>query len=141
MSWKILVTARPFDTSSDNGKRMLKEGGCEVVMTTHPTPLTHDTLREELPGVDAVIAGSDDFSEATLSLPEAAELKLVTRWGVGYDAIDIVAATKLGIVVGFLPGFLDHAVAEGFLRLGHRDLLHVADDPATLLDELLSRPS
>jgi uncharacterized protein (TIGR00730 family) len=40
-----------------------------------------------------------------------------------------------------LTAFLDHAVAEGFLRLGHRDLLHVADDPATLLDELLSRPS
>ena len=112
MSWKILVTAWPFDTSSDNGKSMLKKAGCEMVKATRPMPLTHDSLREELPGVDAVIAGSDDFSEATLSLPEAAELKLVTRWGVGYDAIDIAAATKLGIVVGFLPGFLDHVVAD-----------------------------
>ena len=112
MSWKVLVTAWPFDTSSDNGKRMLKEAGCEVVMTTQPMPLSHDSLRGELPGVDAVIAGSDDFSEATLSLPEAAGLKLVTRWGVGYDAIDIAAATRQGIVVGFLPGFLDHVVAD-----------------------------
>jgi len=83
MSWKVLVTAWPFDTSSDNGKCMLKEAGCEAVMTTRPMPLTHDSLREELPGVDAVIAGSDDFSEATFSLPEATDLKLVTRWGVG----------------------------------------------------------
>ncbi|SVB21131.1 uncharacterized protein METZ01_LOCUS173985, partial [marine metagenome] len=50
MSWKILVTAWPFDTSSDNGKRMLKEAGCAVVMTTRSTPLSHDSLREELPG-------------------------------------------------------------------------------------------
>ncbi len=81
-------------------------------MTTQPMPLSHDSLRRELPGVDAIIAGSDDYSEATLSLPEAADLKLVTRWGVGYDAIDIAAATRQGIVVGFLPGFLDHVVAD-----------------------------
>jgi len=112
MSWKVLVTAWPFDTSSDNGKLMLKEAGCEVVMTTQSMPLSHDSLRRELPGVDAIIAGSDDYSEATLSLPEAADLKLVTRWGVGYDAIDIAAATRQGIVVGFLPGFLDHVVAD-----------------------------
>ena len=112
MSWKVLVTAWPFDTSSDNGKRMLKEAGCEVVMTTQSMPLSHDSLRRELPGVDAIIAGSDDYSEATLSLAEAKTLKLVTRWGVGYDSIDIQAATRLGIVVGLLPGFLDHVVAD-----------------------------
>ena len=140
MSWKILVTARPFDTSNDNGKRMLKEAGCEVVMTTRSTPLSHDSLREELPGVDAVIAGSDDFSEATLSLPEAADLKLVSRWGVGYDAIDIAAATKQGIVVGFLPGFLDHVVADYTWALllgaarripeGHYSVTHGSWEPA-----------
>jgi uncharacterized protein (TIGR00730 family) len=32
--------------------------------------------------------------------------------------------------------FLDHAVAEGFLRQAHRDQLVVADDPALLLDAL-----
>ncbi len=77
MSWKVLVTAWPFDASSDNGKRMLKEAGCEVVMTTPSMPLSHDSLRRELPGVDAIIAGSDDYSEATLSLAEAKLLSLL----------------------------------------------------------------
>ena len=112
MSWKILVTARPFETAGDNGKRMLETADCEIAKTTRGIPLTRDSLRAELPGVDAVIAGSDDFSEATLALPEAADLKLISRWGVGYDAIDIAAATQRGIVVGFLPGYLDHAVAD-----------------------------
>lgn len=36
-----------------------------------------------------------------------------------------------------LVSFLDHAVSEGFLRAGHRGLLHVTDDPGRLLDDLL----
>jgi phosphoglycerate dehydrogenase-like enzyme len=140
MSWKILVTARPFETAGDNGKRMLEAAGCEIVATTRDTPLTRDSLSAELTGVDAVIAGSDDFSEATLALPEAADLKLITRWGVGYDAIDIAAATRRGIVVGFLPGYLDHAVADYTWALllgaarripeGHHSVTHGGWEPA-----------
>jgi uncharacterized protein (TIGR00730 family) len=33
--------------------------------------------------------------------------------------------------------FLDHAVAEGFVRGAHRDLLLVDSDPAALLDRFL----
>ena len=33
-----------------------------------------------------------------------------------------------------LVGFLDHAVAEGFVRREHADLLLVDDDPGRLLD-------
>src|SRR5919109_481398 len=35
-----------------------------------------------------------------------------------------------------LAAFLDHAVAEGFLRPQHRAVLSVADEPAELLDRL-----
>ena len=42
-------------------------------------------------------------------------------------------------VAGYFDGllaFVDHAVAEGFVRPAHRDLLLVADTPAALLDAL-----
>jgi phosphoglycerate dehydrogenase-like enzyme len=42
----------------------------------------------------------------------AARLKIISRWGVGYDSIDLAAATKTGIVVTYTPGLLDDAVAD-----------------------------
>jgi phosphoglycerate dehydrogenase-like enzyme len=71
-----------------------------------------DDLKTELPGVDAVIAASDDFCAELLGAEEAKDLKIIQRWGVGYDAIDVEAATSAGIVVGYLPGFLDDVVAD-----------------------------
>ena len=92
--------------------RMLEERGCEIVATGRPCPLSVENLKMELPGVDAVVAGSDDFCAELLEAEEARDLKIIQRWGVGYDAIDVPAATRAGIVVGFLPGFLDDVVAD-----------------------------
>ena len=113
MSWKVLVTARAFEGATESeGWRMLEAAGCELVTTPLDLPLDHGELRELLAGLDALVAGSDDFSEATLRLPEASDLKFISRWGVGYDSIDVRVATEFGIVVGYLPGYLDQAVAD-----------------------------
>jgi phosphoglycerate dehydrogenase-like enzyme len=45
-------------------------------------------------------------------LTAAKSLKLISRWGVGYDAINIPAATQNGVVVAYCPGFLNEAVAD-----------------------------
>ena len=112
MKWKILNLAKAFTLSGDNGVRILEEGGCEILATGQPCPLSVEDLKAELPGVDAVVAGSDDFCAALLEAPEARDLKIIQRWGVGYDAIDMEVATRAGIVVGFLPGFLNDVVAD-----------------------------
>jgi phosphoglycerate dehydrogenase-like enzyme len=46
----------------------------------------------------------DKFSDAVLSAPEARQLKLISRWGVGYDAIDMPAATRTGSSSRIAPG-------------------------------------
>ena len=112
MKWKILNLAKPFTFSGDSGVRMLEEGECELVTTEKPGPLSGEDLKSELAGVDAVVAGGDEFCAELLEAPEAGDLKIIARWGVGYDAIDVPAATRAGIVVGFLPGFLDDVVAD-----------------------------
>jgi uncharacterized protein (TIGR00730 family) len=73
-------------------------------------------------------------------------------FGTLEEMFEIVAWSQLGIQdkpIGLLntggyfdhlTAFLDHAVAEGFLHTTHRDLLRLADEPATLLDELLPGP-
>jgi phosphoglycerate dehydrogenase-like enzyme len=54
----------------------------------------------------------DEFSQAVLDSADAKELKLISRWGVGYDAVDIPAATSRGIVVAYTPGLLSETVAD-----------------------------
>jgi glyoxylate reductase len=71
----------------------------------------------------------DHFEGDVLECREARNLKVISRWGVGYDAIDVSTATQRGIVVACTPGLLNEAVADfafGLLlamarriRLGH----------------------
>jgi phosphoglycerate dehydrogenase-like enzyme len=69
----------------------------------------------ELQGVSAVLAGGDIYSESILSaLPD---LKVIARVGVGYDRVDIGAATARGIPVTITPTSNHEAVAELALAL------------------------
>jgi phosphoglycerate dehydrogenase-like enzyme len=68
-------------------------------------------LLPQLVGIDAVLAGMDHFKAEVLASNEAAPLKIVSRWGIGVDAVDLAAAAKHGIVVANTPGLLNNAVA------------------------------
>ena len=59
--------------------------------------LTEDELRDALPGVFATLASSEPYTERVFR--GAPELRVVARWGVGFDAIDVDAATRHGVVV------------------------------------------
>jgi D-3-phosphoglycerate dehydrogenase len=50
----------------------------------------------------------------------------VTRTGVGYDVIDVAAATELGVIVVNIPDIWVREVANHALALGHA----VGLDPA-----------
>jgi phosphoglycerate dehydrogenase-like enzyme len=63
-------------------------------------------------GMDAGLISPDAMTPAVLASPEAAGIKILSRWGVGYDSIDIAAATREGIVIGYTPGFLNETVAD-----------------------------
>ncbi len=112
MSWKILITARPVVEQNVAATELLRGAGCELVLPPRSGPLNADDLRPALAGMDAVFAGMDKFTDAVLGSPEAARLKLITRWGVGYDAIDVPAATRHGVVIAYTPGLLNETVAD-----------------------------
>jgi phosphoglycerate dehydrogenase-like enzyme len=65
-----------------------------------------------LASADAVLADMDHFHGYVLESEEARDLKVISRWGVGYDAIDVATATRQGIVVAYTPGLLNEAVAD-----------------------------
>jgi D-3-phosphoglycerate dehydrogenase / 2-oxoglutarate reductase len=80
-----------------------------------------------LAGVWGVVAGGEPYSRAVLDgLPE---LRIVARMGVGYDRVDVAAATELGVIVSITPGTIEPAVAEWTIAhiLAVRRRLFLAD--------------
>ncbi len=114
MSWKILITARALtiEPVGATGLAKLEAAGCEIVHPPKYGPLTVAELLPQLVGIDAVLAGMDPFNAEVLASPEAAQLKIISRWGIGIDAVDLAAAAKHGVVVTNTPGLLNNAVAD-----------------------------
>lgn len=117
MAWKVLITARTLDVAGAHALQLLRKAGCEIITPPKYGPLMEPELLPLLPGMDAVLASMDKFTAAVLCSKEASNLKLISRWGVGYDAIDVLAATKHGVVVAFTPGLLNDAVADYAMAL------------------------
>jgi phosphoglycerate dehydrogenase-like enzyme len=114
MSWKVLIIAHAL-TVDRVGKRAierLEEAGCEVLHAKKYGPLTEAELLGELPGINAVMASMDHFNAAVMASKDAADLQIISRWGIGVDAVDLPAAAAQGIVVCNTPGLLNEAVAD-----------------------------
>ncbi len=69
-------------------------------------------LLAQLPGCLASLAGSEPYTRAVIEKAAKAGLKVIARAGVGYDAVDLAAATEHGVAVCFAPGTNQEAVAE-----------------------------
>ncbi len=63
----------------------------------------------------SVLVALEDIGETELA--QAPQLEIISRFGVGYDAIDIAACTRRGVAVGVTNGGNDLAVAEHTLGL------------------------
>lgn len=59
--------------------------------------------------VEAVLAGTEPWNESTL---EGSKLRVIARLGVGFDSVDIAAATRRNILVTITPGVVEDSVAE-----------------------------
>jgi phosphoglycerate dehydrogenase-like enzyme len=111
MTWKVTVTARAALIGEECAVD-LEAADCEVEVVSETGPFSASQMKRILDGKDAVLAGADNFSREVLAAEESKDLKIVSRWGVGYDSVDLAAATEKGIVVAYTPGLLDDAVGE-----------------------------
>jgi phosphoglycerate dehydrogenase-like enzyme len=74
--------------------------------------MSEEELLSQLPGCVASLAGSEPYTPAVIAKAAAAGLRVIARAGVGYDAVDVPAATEHGIAVTIAPGTNHDAVAE-----------------------------
>lgn len=106
----ILVTPSSFGRHDPRLHSVLAESVGEVISNERGRPLTSVELRDILPDCDGYIAGQDHIDARALQ--QADRLRVIARYGVGVDRVDLAAAQSRGIIVTNTPGANADAVAE-----------------------------
>lgn len=88
----------------------LEAAGLEVLRSPLGRPYGEAELIEGLRGVFATVAGIEPYTERVLR--EATDLEVIARFGVGYDQIDVPAATRHGVYVAMAFGGNHETVAD-----------------------------
>jgi phosphoglycerate dehydrogenase-like enzyme len=110
----VLITMRGLDTSEGGPLKALFDAGHEVRVAPRERDATPADAAAALRGCPAVIAGGEAYGAALFDAAPA--LRHVARFGAGYDAVDVAAATARGVVVTNGAGANASAVAD--LTLG-----------------------
>jgi D-3-phosphoglycerate dehydrogenase len=112
MGGRVLVTARNVAAIQGEYVAELAAAGLELVKSPRPgQTLSEAELLDVLPGCLAAIAMPDDYTARVIAACAPA-LKLIVRSGVGYDSVDLEAATQHGVWVATTPGSNHDAVAD-----------------------------
>jgi D-3-phosphoglycerate dehydrogenase len=106
---RILLTTTSFQDTPGEHHELLANEGYEIVIERGPLP---ESRMLELAGdFDGFLCGDDAITRAVIqkSLPR---LKVLSKYGIGLDKVDVKAATELKIPVTFCPGVNHTTVAE-----------------------------
>ncbi len=110
MKDKVLVTATNYSKYCARAKALLESRGFEIIENEFGRPMTFDELKVRIPEVCGVVVGVDTWNEEVFRL--APKLKVMGRFGIGVDNIDLAAAKRHGIKVMNARGINADSVAE-----------------------------
>jgi len=124
-SMKILITPKSFGNYKDKTYPLLYDKGYEIIENNLGRTMTEDEIIERArSGVVGIIVGIDPLSERVLE--RCADLKAISKYGVGMDNIDLKAAERLGIRVKNAVGSNNISVAELAVALMFEAARHVS---------------
>lgn len=106
MGPKVFVTRRLPDAAYQ-----ALTAACEAEIWDYETPPPYEVLCEKIQDKAGLMCLLTDRVDAAL-LERAPKLKVISQIAVGYDNIDVRAATERGIRVGNTPGVLTDATAD-----------------------------
>ena len=113
---KILISSRSFEKTNKDARTLLSEAGYDVVSNPLGKKLNEDEiialLDEHTVGI---LAGTEKITKRVMQAAPA--LKVISRYGVGMDGVDLAAAKELGIKIVNTPHAPTQAVAELALAL------------------------
>ncbi len=111
---RILLSTTSYQDTPGPHHDLLAASGIEIIRERGP--LNEQKMLEITGEFDAMLCGDDAITRAVIdkSLPR---LKLISKYGIGVDKIDVPYATQLGIPVSFCPGVNHTTVAEHVFTL------------------------
>lgn len=108
---KILVTPTSLQPGKNEAALApLRNFADELVFNPTGHPLTEEELIPLLKGCDGFIAGLDSITRKVIE--SCPGLKVISRYGAGYDRVDTAAASEYGVTVTNTPGVNAQAVGE-----------------------------
>ena len=114
MYMKVVVSAVAFSKNKELVNILLSHFP-DAVINTEGKRFTKNELIEYYKEADAIITGLEKIDDDLLSkLPK---LKIIAKYGVGLDNIDLDACKKRNIKIGWTGGVNKHSVAEMALGL------------------------
>lgn len=106
---RVLLTTTSFQDTPGEHHEMLAKAGYELVCRRGP--LTEEQMLSDVGEIDAFLCGDDAITQQVIdkALPR---LKVISKYGIGLDKIDVKYATEKKIPVLFTPGVNHTTVSE-----------------------------
>lgn len=131
---RVLITSNSFGKFDGKPRAFMESLGWEIIGNRYHHIMNEEEMMGEVPGVDAIILGSDTVSKKVLE--KADRLKIISRYGVGTDNIDMEEARARGIKVTVTRNCNTEAVADYTVGLMLATLRHICN-----VDHYLKRGS
>lgn len=126
----VAVTCTHLIRDIDGYRQAFADAGLDLVLPDVPgQELAGDELVAAMDGITGVIAGDDQFTDDVMA--QLPDLKVISKWGIGLDGIDLPRAAERGITVTNTPGMFGNEVAEqglGYLFALARGIVDVDRD-------------
>lgn len=112
---KILLTSTSFQDSPGKHHDLLNFQNWDIDYLRGP--VEESVLLPIIHKYDGVICGDDEYTREVMKAGKKGKLKVLSKYGVGLDRIDLDAAKEFGIRVTNVPGINQVSVSEHVLAL------------------------
>jgi D-3-phosphoglycerate dehydrogenase len=115
MSYNILLTSTSFQDTPGAHQELLAKQGFNVYSLRGP--LKEEVLLDIIDQYDGIICGDDEITRAVIAKGVSGKLRIISKYGIGLDKVDIAAANEFNMPVTNCPGVNQVTVAEHVFAL------------------------
>jgi len=112
---KILLTTTSFQDTPGKHHDLLNSQNWDIDYLRGP--VEESVLLPIIHKYDGVICGDDEYTREVIKAGKKGKLKVLSKYGVGLDRIDLEAAKEFGVAVTNVPGINQVSVSEHVLAL------------------------
>lgn len=113
--YRILLTSTSFQDSPGKHQALLYSTG--FIVDKIRGPVKENILLPIISNYDGIICGDDEITENVIKAGKRGKIKVISKYGVGLDKIDLVAANSYNVPVTNCQGVNHITVAEHVMGL------------------------